>query len=124
MPRPGIVLPVYNAHDHLKGCLDSLDRHSPEAEIIVIDDASTDKRIRPLLRSWVKESKSVRRLIVNRKNKGFVATANRGMRMARTDMVLLNSDTEVTKGWLQKLATCLDSDKSIFNTAPGGTFSS
>jgi GT2 family glycosyltransferase len=32
--------------------------------------------------------------------------------------VLLNSDTEVTPGWLQSLADCLDSDDSIATATP------
>jgi GT2 family glycosyltransferase len=47
-----------------------------------------------------------------------VATANHGMRLAGGDVVLLNSDTEVTTGWLQNLAACLGSDASIATATP------
>ncbi len=41
----------------------------------------------------------------NRRNQGFVASANIGIQKAGThDVVLLNSDTEVPRGWLQRLA--------------------
>jgi GT2 family glycosyltransferase len=38
--------------------------------------------------------------------------------MAETDVILLNSDTEVTSGWLQHLASCLDSDVTIATATP------
>jgi len=49
---------------------------------------------------------------------GFVATANHGMRLAETDVVLLNSDTEVTRGWLQRMTACLHSHTSIATATP------
>ena len=70
------------------------------------------------MQSWVDQAKPVRRLLVHPVNRGFVATANHGMRLADTDVVLLNSDTEVTGGWLQNLMVCLDSDTSIATATP------
>jgi GT2 family glycosyltransferase len=40
------------------------------------------------------------------------------MRTASTDLVLLNSDTEVTDGWLQRLHNCLASDDRIATATP------
>jgi len=54
----------------------------------------------------------------NRENLGFVATANLGMRMGDGHVVLLNSDTEVTPGWLDGLRRCLDSDPRIATATP------
>ena len=116
-PLPTIILPVFNAHEALKGCIRSLDRHSATAEIIVIDDASTDRRIRPLLEEWCQAAPR-RSLLVNAQNGGFVSTANRGMAAAGGDVVLLNSDTVVTPGWLDALARCLASDARIATATP------
>ena len=119
MSLPLIIVPVFNAFEKLEACLDSISRTVPPGtRVLLIDDASTDTRVQPLLQSWVNEAKPVRRLLVHAVNKGFVATANHGMRLADTDVVLLNSDTEVTPGWLQRLANCLDSDKSIATATP------
>jgi hypothetical protein len=43
-------------------------------------------------------------LLANERNLGFTLTANRGMREARpgSDVLLLNSDTVVTPGWLER----------------------
>ncbi len=119
MSLPLIIVPVFNAFEKLEACLDSIPRTVPPGtRVLLIDDASTDTRVRPLLQSWVNEAKAFRRLLVHGVNRGFVATANHGMRLADTDVVLLNSDTEVTRGWLQSLADCLDSDDSIATATP------
>lgn len=119
MALPLIVVPVFNAYRHLQACLESIAGTVPRhAEVLVIDDASTDARVQPLLRSWANEAGTQRRLLSHEKNRGFVATANEGMRSAGRDVVLLNSDTEVGMGWLQRLADCLSSDRSIATATP------
>lgn len=119
MSSPLIIVPVFNALEKLEACLDSISRTvSPDTQVLVIDDASTDAGVRPLLQSWVDEANQARHLLVHEVNRGFVATANHGMRMADTDVVLLNSDTEVTGDWLQNLKDCLDSDASIATATP------
>ena len=119
MSSPLVIIPVFNAYEQLAACLDSISRTvEPDTNVLLIDDASTDTRVRPLLQSWVDDAKSFRRLVVHDVNKGFVATANHGMRLAKTDVILLNSDTEVTAGWFQNLANCLDSDVTIATATP------
>lgn len=119
MSLPLVIIPVFNAFEKLEACLASVSRTlPPEAKVLLIDDASTDERIRPFLQAWVDEAGQSRSLISHDENRGFVATVNHGMRGVETDVVLLNSDTEVTHGWLQNLAQCLDSDNSIATATP------
>ena len=119
MTLPLIIVPVFNALDKLEACLNSIAQTVPgDAQILLIDDASTDEGVQPLLQAWVNQAKSQRRLLTHKENLGFVATANHGMRLAATDVVLLNSDTEVTEGWLQRLMDCLQSDPSIATATP------
>lgn len=119
MPLPLVIVPVFNAIERLEACLESIGRTVPaETQILLIDDASTDNRVLPLLRSWVAEADQYRHLRVHENNRGFVVTANHGMQLANTDVVLLNSDTEVTQGWLERLAVCLNSDTAIATATP------
>jgi len=119
MQLPLIIVPVFNAREHLEACLESITRTVPaDAQVLLIDDASTDRGVRPMLQSWIGQSKPHRRLLVHEQNRGFVATANHGMRLAETDVVLLNSDTEVTTGWLDRLSQCLASDTTIATATP------
>lgn len=119
MSFPLIIVPVFNALEQLEACLVSIARTvPPDTRVLLIDDASTDKGVLPLLQSWVNKAMPYRRLLIHEQNRGFVATANHGMQMADSDVVLLNSDTEVAGGWLQHLADCLDSDRSIATATP------
>ena len=52
-----------------------------------------------------------RELLALPENLGFVGAVNRGAGHATGDIVLLNSDTVVTAGWLQALARCLASEQ-------------
>ena len=119
MSLPLVIVPVFNAIERLEACLETISRTVPaETQVLLIDDASTDNRVLPHLRFWVGEENQHRHLLVHDRNKGFVATANHGMQQASTDVVLLNSDTEVTTGWLQCLANCLNSDATIATATP------
>jgi GT2 family glycosyltransferase len=116
---PLIIVPIFNAFDFLEPCLDSILRTIPvDADVLLINDASTDDRVRPLLEAWTSRAPGRFKLINNEQNQGFVGTVNSGMASTESDVVLLNSDTEVTPGWLQGLARCLDSDLSIATATP------
>jgi GT2 family glycosyltransferase len=110
---------VHNAPDELDGCLASLTATIPsDTEVIVIDDASQDVDVTTVFRHWQQQTGSRWQFIFQPQNLGFVSTVNRGMEMARGDVVLLNSDTEVTTGWLEGLQRCLASDSAIATATP------
>jgi GT2 family glycosyltransferase len=116
---PTVVIPVYNAHDDLDRCLDSVRQTVPDnAAVLVIDDASPDPAVGPVLEKWRSRAGEGWSFPANRRNLGFVATANIGMGMASGDVVLLNSDTVVTPGWLEGLRRCLASDPGIATATP------
>lgn len=116
---PSVIVPVHNAPDELERCLACLAATvPPHTEVIVIDDASRDTAVERILRRWQQETGNYWRFVVQQRNLGFVATVNRGMEMASGDVVLLNSDTEVTTGWLEGLQRCLASDPSIATATP------
>ena len=114
---PAIVVPVFNAPVETHRCLDALQATLADGQsgVIVIDDASTDPAITALMSelptNWVR--------VRNQRNLGFVATANLGIALAgRADVILLNSDTAVTAGWLQALLDCAASDERIASITP------
>lgn len=114
-----VVIPVFNAYAELSACLRSIGATvGSETQVIVIDDASTDCRIVPLIESAIASGGPRWRFVRQAANAGFVATANLGMRLVPGDVVLLNSDTEVTPGWLQRLQACLDSNPHIATATP------
>jgi len=102
-PEVAIVVPVYDAPAVVERCLDSVLEHTTgNARLIVIDDASPDAAIAPLLARYAGLAKV--EVLRNATNRGFTATANRGIDEAgRDDVVLLNADTEVGPNWLTGL---------------------
>jgi len=99
-----IIVPIFNAYDELRRCIDSLLRNTRyPAQVLLIDDASTDARIAPFLQELSLKHDNVRTL-TNEINLGFVATVNRGFSETQGDVVILNSDVEVVPGWLRRIA--------------------
>lgn len=122
-----IVVPVYNAYDAVKECINSVlekTKLGDKTKLILIDDKSPDERIVPLLEDYKKNNPRKIMLIKNEKNLGFVQTVNKGMRLTNKDVLILNSDTEVTTGWLDKIRKCAYSDEMIATATPLASFAS
>lgn len=99
-----IVILNYNGAAMLRRFLPSVLAHSGEAEVIVADNASTDAS-RDVLRD---EFPAVRTILLDQ-NYGFAEGYNQALRQVEADVfVLLNSDVEVTPGWLTPLITYLE----------------
>ncbi len=109
-----VVIPVYNAFEEARRCLDSVQASVPPGtKIIVVNDCSTDPRIDPWLYEIAAAGPSIT-LLDNSRNEGFVKTANRGVLEAQgRDVLLLNSDTIVTPLFLERLAGCASSSDDI-----------
>lgn len=116
-----IVIPIYNAFDFVKKCIETVIENTDLTQhtLLLINDKSTDGRILPLLDSFIKENQSLNiTLIDNKDNQGFVRSVNIGMRYSHNDVVLLNSDTEVTKNWLIKMQHCAYSKPAVATVTP------
>lgn len=101
-----IVIVSYNARADLERCLASLREHPPSAthEIIVVDNGSTDGS-RDAVCQWPRV-----RAIDMPSNRGFAAANNVGIRAGTgRNVLLLNSDTIVPAGALDRLMAALDS---------------
>lgn len=114
-----VVIPVYKGLEETQRCLTSVlaDTDRPNGRIVVVDDRSPE----PALSAWLDRLAAIGRIILlrNRRNLGFVASANRGMAKAGNhDVVLLNSDTEVPAGWLRRLAAQAYAAPRIASVSP------
>ncbi len=100
-----VIIPVYNAPEWVKLCLQRLVAQTPEDclnQIILINDAS-NAFTGDLLNDLAKEHNKIS-LVRNEENTGFVKSINRGL--AQTDapyILLLNSDCLITKNTIPKL---------------------
>ena len=116
MKKCDIIIPIYNALDCLKECVDSVIKNTDLSidGLILIDDKSPDKNVRVYLKELENKypDKNID-VLYNEKNLGFVNTVNRGMEYSKSDVLLLNSDTEVPAKWLDNIKKCAYSDKNI-----------
>lgn len=99
-PLVSIIIPSYGNLPMTLTCLVSIARYAPhaEVEVIVVEDHSPDQEIHCL-----QQVKGLR-YEVNPENLGFLRSCNRSITFARGKYIyLLNNDTEVTEGWLDKL---------------------
>lgn len=105
-----IIIVCYNGSAYLDDCLSSvIDDVGDTAEIIVIDNHSTDDSVR-----MIREQFAQVRLIENQENLGFVTACNQGAQAAIAGcLVFLNQDTRVCPGWLTGLLSALDDDPGI-----------
>ncbi len=97
--RVSVVIPNYNGEKLLKDSLPRVISVSDRAEIIVVDDASTDASIETLKREFPQI-----KLITHRQNLGFSSTVNDGVKNASGSLIyLLNSDVVPSKNYLSLL---------------------
>lgn len=112
-----IIIPVYNALEDLKKCIESIKTNTDltRHRVILINDCSPDEKILPYLKS-IEGGNFI--LLDNEKNMGFSATINKGLVYSDKDVILLNTDTIVTSGWVEKMIACAYSDESIGTVTP------
>jgi len=93
-----IVIPAYNVESTIGACLDALiAQATPDTEIIVVDDGSTDTT------RAVAEAKGV--CVITQANRGAAAARNTGVQHARGEIVLfIDADSVPDAHWLAKLS--------------------
>lgn len=115
--KTSIIIPIYNAFEETKACIKSVLKYTTiPYELLLIDDCSTDTRIKELLSTY--EDNPNITVISNESNQGFVRNINLGFEKTSDDIIILNSDTEVTPKWLQKLKIAAYSNEKIATVTP------
>lgn len=99
-PLASIVIVTYNSARTIRACLDSvLQCTQSPIEVIVVDNASTDET-----RTMLAEYQGRVTVLLNAENRGFSRGCNQGIRASHGPyVVLLNPDTVVTSGWLDRI---------------------
>jgi GT2 family glycosyltransferase len=114
-----IIIVNFNTKKLIKECLESIFASKTKAtfEIIVVDNNSTDGS-RDYLKSQNSKSKNLE-IILNNDNMGFAKANNLGIKMARGKYILLlNSDTQVKAGAVDKMLTFAKETKDAGVVAP------
>jgi GT2 family glycosyltransferase len=114
--KTAIVILNWNGISFLKTFLGTVVRYSagPENEVYVADNGSTDGSA-----AWVSENFSEVRLIMLDKNYGFAGGYNLAISQVDAEyIVLINSDIEVTEGWLRPLLDYMEGNSDAAACQP------
>lgn len=107
-----IVVPVYNAFEEVRNCLDSIMNTVSSLEhiqVLVMNDSSSDKRMPSMLETYTQFD-----IVHNIENLGYTKNINKAIELAEgKDIILLNSDTIVTNEWVQSLKSIAYSHPKI-----------
>jgi len=114
-----IVVPIFNAAHATEACLRSLLAATPpEFAIELYDDASTQPEMPALLARFAAQSQGRMRVVRQAQNLGFVANCNRAMANTEEHVLLLNSDTQVSSGWLPEMLAVAQSARDVASVTP------
>lgn len=95
-PRIAVAILNYNGKRWLELFLSGVIKHSKKADVIIIDNGSTDDSL-----SYLQNRHPEIRTVILDKNYGFTGGYNKGLsNLSHEYFVLLNSDIEVTENWL------------------------
>jgi len=115
LPHVAIAILNFNGKKYLEAYLPSVMAGTyPNKSIWVIDNQSTDDSLAFLLAEYPTIN-----VVVNKGNIGFAAGYNQGLKEINADYyLLLNSDVEVTAGFIDPVIALMESDQSIAFAQP------
>lgn len=93
-PLVSVIIPVYNTHEYLSECLNSVVNQTlKDIEIILVDDGSTDGSLELLEKYQIKDPRVI---LITQQNKGASSARNRGLDIARGEYIaFLDSDDTI-----------------------------
>jgi GT2 family glycosyltransferase len=104
-----VIILNWNGVEQLRSFLPSVVEHTRDVDIIVADNASTDNSV-----TWLKQNYPEIKVIELSINHGYAGGYNEAIKQVEHDyLVLLNSDVEVTKNWLNPLIELIKKDLTI-----------
>ncbi|MCU0360922.1 MAG: glycosyltransferase family 2 protein [Bacteroidia bacterium] len=104
--KVAVVILNYNGKHHLQKFLPSVVEHSQGYTIYIADNCSKDDSV-----SFVKSSYPEIQLINNPKNLGYAEGYNQALKHIHAQYyILLNSDVEVSAGWIDTLLEALENN--------------
>ena len=113
--KVAVVILNWNGLHHLQHYLPSVVKTTPEADIVVADNGSTDGSV-----AWLKAEMPSVQLVLLDRNYGFAEGYNRALaQLSGYDVfVLLNSDVEPDEGWLSPLLEQLAQNPDVAVVVP------
>ena len=114
MDKIALVILNWNGKSFLEKFLPSVLAHSSSATLIVADNNSTDDSV-----SFLKKNYPSVKIIAIPENGGYSKGYNIALKQVEAEYyILLNSDIEVTPGWIEPVIRLMDSDTNIAACQP------
>jgi glycosyltransferase involved in cell wall biosynthesis/GT2 family glycosyltransferase len=115
-----VIIPIYGAAEDLRACLQSVARETEltRHRVLLVVDGPQESAVESLVGDFAAEQGEAVRVVRNEKRLGFAGSVNRGMCASTTDVILLNSDTIVTPGWLDKLIDAANVSGDVGTVTP------
>ena len=109
-PAITVIIPVYNAHEGVKQCLDSLlNQTFRDFEIILLNDGSTDDSLM-VLQTYASAHNFIR--VIDKQNEGVAKTRNRGIHLAKGEyIVFIDNDDFVDSDYLERFYNAIDQEQ-------------
>jgi GT2 family glycosyltransferase len=119
MEKVDILLPIYNSYEETRNCIVSILQNTDKESfnLFLLDDCSPDYRIQELINFYANKYSNII-LIQNEKNLGFPGNVNNGFSVSENDVIVINSDTIVTKSWLTILKDVAYQEETIAAVNP------
>lgn len=109
MDKTAVAILNYNGVDYLRQYLPSVTEYSPNCQIVVIDNNSTDSSLEFLNNNYPRLQ-----IISLNRNYGFSGGYNRGLEQVQAEnFILLNSDVEATAGWADSMIQYMNSHPQV-----------
>jgi GT2 family glycosyltransferase len=114
-PSVAIVILNYNGQHHLQQFLPSVIASTYQnKKVIVADNASNDDSL-----TWLQQNHPSVEIIRLKENYGFARGYNEALKQVEaTYYVLLNSDVEVSKGWIESVINLMEVDTNVAACQP------
>lgn len=114
-PRVAVVILNWNGKVLLEQFLPSLGRSSyPNLELVVVDNGSTDHSV-----SFLQQQYPQIKTIILSENLGYAGGYNAALQQVEADYyILLNSDVEVSPGWVEPLIELMETHTNVAASQP------
>lgn len=115
LPKVAVVILNWNGIYYLERFLPSVYNSSyPNVTFVLGDNASTDNSV-----AFIKKTYPKVKIIQNKENYGFAGGYNRILEQVEADYyILLNSDVEVSTGWIEPIIQAMESDPNVAAAQP------
>jgi GT2 family glycosyltransferase len=110
--KTSIIIPNRDNFEFLNLCLRSIERHTKDCEIIIVDNSSDKRKADPFYYKFPYNLKA--RVIRNYENRSYAESNNQGVKLAEGEFLcLLNNDTIVTEGWVENALKVFKEENNV-----------